>query len=119
MLNTLRKVEDHENHVRWMYLTTVLYMRESPKYAKMMIQMLCDYQRLHEARHILESYSWSNVAVTGTDNNTVCLLKRFIIQHSVWPVAFYSQLGAYFQTNTHTPNHSLCTIISTHFIHKT
>ena len=28
MLNTLRKVEDHENHVRWIYLTTVLYMGE-------------------------------------------------------------------------------------------
>ena len=26
MLNTLCKVEDHENHVRWIYLTTVLYM---------------------------------------------------------------------------------------------
>ena len=24
MLNTLRKVEDHEHHVRWIYLTTVL-----------------------------------------------------------------------------------------------
>ena len=33
MLNTLRKVEDHENHVRWIYLTTVLYMGESQKYA--------------------------------------------------------------------------------------
>ena len=22
MINTLRKVEDHENHVRWIYLTT-------------------------------------------------------------------------------------------------
>ena len=27
MLNTLRKVEDHENHVRWIYLTTVLKVR--------------------------------------------------------------------------------------------
>ena len=26
MLNTLRKVEDHENHVRWIYLATVLNM---------------------------------------------------------------------------------------------
>ena len=26
MLNTLRKLEDHENHVRWIYLATVLYM---------------------------------------------------------------------------------------------
>ena len=24
MLNTLRKVEDHENHVRWIYLVVVL-----------------------------------------------------------------------------------------------
>ena len=28
MLHMLRKVEDHENHVRWIYLTTVLYMGE-------------------------------------------------------------------------------------------
>ena len=34
MLNTLHKVEDHENHVRWIYLTTVLYVRESQKYAR-------------------------------------------------------------------------------------
>ena len=26
MLNTLREVVDHDNHVRWIYLTTVLYM---------------------------------------------------------------------------------------------
>ena len=26
MLNALCKVEDHENHVRWIYLTTVLNM---------------------------------------------------------------------------------------------
>ena len=26
MLNTLHKVEDHENHAGWIYLTTVLYM---------------------------------------------------------------------------------------------
>ena len=26
MLNTLLKVKDHENHVRWIYITTVLYM---------------------------------------------------------------------------------------------
>ena len=34
MLNTLRKVEDHENQVGWIYLTTVLYMGESQKYAR-------------------------------------------------------------------------------------
>ena len=34
MLNTLHKVEYHENHVRWIYLTTVLYMGESQKYAR-------------------------------------------------------------------------------------
>ena len=34
MLNTLHKVEDHENHVRWIYLTTVLKMGESQKYAR-------------------------------------------------------------------------------------
>ena len=36
-LNTLRKVEDHENHVRWIYLKTVLYMGESQKYARILI----------------------------------------------------------------------------------
>ena len=34
MLNTLRKVEDQENHVGWIYLTTVLYMGDSRKYAR-------------------------------------------------------------------------------------
>ena len=34
MLNTLRKVEDHENHVIWIYFTTVFYMGESQKYAR-------------------------------------------------------------------------------------
>ena len=33
MLNTRHKVEDHENHVRWIYFTAVLYMGESQKYA--------------------------------------------------------------------------------------
>ena len=37
MLNTLRKVEDHDNHVRWIYLTTVLYVGESQKYARINI----------------------------------------------------------------------------------
>ena len=39
-LNTLRKVEDHENHVRWIYLTTVLYMGDSQKYAKSSPEMV-------------------------------------------------------------------------------
>ena len=34
MLITLRKVDDHENHVRWIYLTTVLYMWRSQKYTR-------------------------------------------------------------------------------------
>ena len=34
VLNTLRKVEDHDNRVRWIYLTTVLNMGESRMYAK-------------------------------------------------------------------------------------
>ena len=34
MLNILHKVKDHENHVRWIYLTTVLYMEESQKYTR-------------------------------------------------------------------------------------
>ena len=42
---------------------------------------------------------------------------QFIIQQSVWPVAFCSQLGAYSQTK-HTPICSLFTRISTHFIFK-
>ena len=29
------KVADHENHVRWIYLTTVLCMEEGQKYARM------------------------------------------------------------------------------------
>ena len=37
MLNTLRQVEDHENHVRWIYLTTVHYMGESQKYARICV----------------------------------------------------------------------------------
>ena len=36
MLNISRKVEDHENYVRWIYLTTVLNMGESRKYARIM-----------------------------------------------------------------------------------
>ena len=31
MLNILHKVEDHENHVRWIYLTTILNMEEIQK----------------------------------------------------------------------------------------
>ena len=34
MLNTLRKVEYNENHVRWIYLTTILCMGESQKYVR-------------------------------------------------------------------------------------
>ena len=45
ILNTLHKVEDHENHVRWIYLTTVLYMG-SQKYAR----MDCLWPFLHAAR---------------------------------------------------------------------
>ena len=33
-LNILCKVADHENHVRWIYLTTVLCMTEGQKYAR-------------------------------------------------------------------------------------
>ena len=31
------KVADHENHVRWIYLTTVLCMGEGQKYARIFI----------------------------------------------------------------------------------
>ena len=34
MLNTLRKVEDHENHVRLIYFTIFLNMGDSRKYAR-------------------------------------------------------------------------------------
>ena len=34
-LNIMCKVADHENHVRWIYLTTVLCMGEGQKYARM------------------------------------------------------------------------------------
>ena len=40
MLTTLRKVEDHENHVRWIYLKTVLNMGESQKYVRIGINHL-------------------------------------------------------------------------------
>ena len=30
----MRNVADHENYVRWVYLTTVLYMGECQKYAR-------------------------------------------------------------------------------------
>ena len=43
MLNTLRKIEDHENHVRWIYLTTVLYMGEIYNYARIHIVVQCAY----------------------------------------------------------------------------
>ena len=35
ILSTPCKVADHENHVRWIYLTTVLCMGEGQKYARM------------------------------------------------------------------------------------
>ena len=34
IINTLFKVVHHENHVRWMYLTTVINMGERRKYAR-------------------------------------------------------------------------------------
>ena len=40
MLNILRKIEDHENHVRWIYLATVLNMGESQKHARKHITIL-------------------------------------------------------------------------------
>ena len=46
MLNTLHKVEVHENHVTWIYLTTVLCVGECLKYASKMYPhlppMSCD-----------------------------------------------------------------------------
>ena len=50
MINTMRKVEDHENHVRWIYLTTVLYMGESQKYARTLV-IKSDY---HSQSHFLK-----------------------------------------------------------------
>ena len=41
-LNIMCKVADHENHVRWIYLTTVLCMGEGQKYASICyVVMLC------------------------------------------------------------------------------
>ena len=37
MLNTLRRVEDHETHVRLIYLTTVIKMVGSRKHARIAI----------------------------------------------------------------------------------
>ena len=34
LLHTRNNVEDHENHVRWIYFTIVLNMGESRKYAR-------------------------------------------------------------------------------------
>ena len=44
MLNTLLNVEDHDNHVRWINLTTVLYIGESQKYARrpILVMVLTD-----------------------------------------------------------------------------
>ena len=39
MLNTLCTVEDHENHMRWIYLTTVLNMGECRNYARINIYL--------------------------------------------------------------------------------
>ena len=42
MLNdTLHKVEDHENHVTWIYLPTVLYMGVSQKYVRKDVLTWC------------------------------------------------------------------------------
>ena len=41
MLNILRKVENHENHVRWIYIKTVLNMGDSRKYARINITVSC------------------------------------------------------------------------------
>ena len=37
MLNILHKDEDHENHARWIYLTTVLNIGQGWKYARMIL----------------------------------------------------------------------------------
>ena len=45
--------------------------------------------------------------------NTICLLKLVINQHSVWPVAYYSQLRAYSQANTDTKSLLMYTYFNT------
>ena len=37
MINTLRKVKDHENHVRWIYLKTVLYIGGNQTHARICV----------------------------------------------------------------------------------
>ena len=41
-LNIMRNVADHENHVRWVHLTTVLCMGECQKYAR----IACQFNKL-------------------------------------------------------------------------
>ena len=54
-LNTLCKVADHENHVRWIYLTTVLCIVEGQKYARICFgPPLCTIVGLNWANQELE-----------------------------------------------------------------
>ena len=41
MQNTLHKVEDHENHVRWIYPTTVVNMGVCRNYARNLSPKFC------------------------------------------------------------------------------
>ena len=64
MLNTLRKVEDHENHGRWIYLTAVIYLGESQKYARkygIQWKEVSPHQGLYEDRFRCAHYRYSTI----------------------------------------------------------
>ena len=62
MLNTLHKVEDHENHVRWIYLTTVFYIGESQKYVKIPYKDFCPGKlMLLIQKSVLKKVYWTGV----------------------------------------------------------
>ena len=64
-LNTLCKVADHENHVRWMYLTTILCMGEGHKYT-----------RIHHPTSVRNTSVLESIILLILDT-----LYRFIIYH--------------------------------------
>ena len=58
MLSTLHKIEDHENHVRWIYLATVLNMGESWKYARRSVpasHVFSIHHYVYNCSHIIPS----------------------------------------------------------------
>ena len=79
MLNTLSQVEDHETYVRWIYLTTVLYMRESQTYARKyhLVKYVNDISR-HKIVRIVHAFYGEplqlHVALHGTTTIACCIM---------------------------------------------